>query len=128
VVENTIAELGAAPKKILKVFNKIDELETRQIKGLQRAWPEAVFIAAERGIGLEQLQESCRTLIEDDFVNLTLQIPLDKYEAVAFLHRTAAIYAKKYVNSHVEVSFRISEENILRLKKMLPNLEEKITI
>ncbi len=124
VVEETLEELNVTDKKTLKVFNKIDATEHFELTELQRAYPNAAFISAERAIGLNVLNEKIKTLIEQDFVTRTMQIPAAKYEGVAFLHRTANIHSEKYVNSTIEVTFSISEENLLRLNDMLHNVEE----
>ncbi len=124
VVEGTLKELEISNKKVLKVFNKIDALDPDQITELRRVHPAAVFVSAERGIGLTRLKEECRSLIEEDYVTETMQIPLSQYEGVAFLHRAANIYSEEYVDSHVKVKFSISPKNLLRLKHMLANLEE----
>ncbi len=126
VVDDMLDELDAGNKKVLKVFNKIDLLSPHQIADLKRSNPQAVFTSAERNIGISKLKESCRRLIEEDYVHKTVQIPASKYEAVAFLHRSAHIYNKEYVDSKVEVSFDISPKNFLHFKNMLSNLDEKV--
>lgn len=125
VVEETLEDLEIVDKKVLKVFNKIDKLEPHQLLELRNAYPEALFISAERNIGLTALREGIKDTIEEDFVTKTMQIPQAKYKGVAFLHRVANIHTKKYVDSSVELSFSISEENLLRLKHMLHNLDQE---
>lgn len=125
VVEETLEDLDIVDKKVLKVFNKIDKLEPHQLMELRNAYPEALFISAERSIGLIALRKGIKNSIEQDFVTKTMQIPQSKYEGVAFLHRVANIHTKKYVDSSVELSFSISEENLLRLKNMLHNLDQE---
>lgn len=123
VVEETLEDLDITDKKTLKVFNKIDKLEPEQIGGLHKAYPQAAFISAERSIGLGRLQDNIKGLIEENFVTKTMKIPVAQYEGVAFLHRVANIHSQEYVNSSVKVNFSISEENLLRLKHMLNNVD-----
>ncbi len=123
VVEETLEELEINDKKVMKVFNKVDAVEPYKLTELQRAYPQAAFISAERSIGINALNEKIKALIEEDFVKRTMRIPAAKYEGVAFLHRTANIHSQKYVNSSIEVTFSISEENLLRLNDMLHNVE-----
>ena len=128
VVEETLEELDITDKKVLKVFNKIDKLEPQQIAGLRKAHPKAAFISAERGIGLNKLEDKIQDLIEENFVTKTMKIPAAKYEGVAFLHRVANIHSQEYVNASVKVTFSISEENLLRLNHMLDNVEADTTV
>jgi GTP-binding protein HflX len=125
VVEDMLDELDAGGKKVLKVFNKIDLLSPNKITDLQKSYPQAAYISAERGIGLKDLKECCRKLIEKDYIHKTVQIPVSKYEAVAFLHRTAHIHQKEYMDSQIEISFNISRKNFLHFQNMLSNLEEQ---
>lgn len=128
VVEQTLEELDVSSKKLLMVFNKIDKLEPHELRELRNAYPEAVFVSAERSIGLTRLQEEIKNLIEEDFVTKTMRIPLSRYEGVAFLHRVANIHSKEYVDSSAKVTFSISEDNLLRLKHMLHNLDEESVV
>jgi len=122
VVDETLDEMGVADdKKIQLVFNKIDTLEPYRIVELKKQYPEAVFISAERGIGLLKLEEQIRNLIERDFVTETMSIPAAKYEGVAFLHREANILEKKYVGSNIKLTFNIAEPDLMRLKALLDN-------
>ncbi len=123
VVNSTLEELNAGDKKTLLVFNKIDSIEPHRISELRSAYPEAVFISAERGIGLQKLEDSVQDLIEEDFVTKTMRIPVAKYEAVAFLHRVSNIHSEKYVNSSVELEFSLSRENLMKLEHLLETID-----
>lgn len=127
VVDETLDELEIAETQTLKVFNKIDAIEPYELSELKQAYPKAVFVSAERGIGISTLNEEIKALVEKDFVTRTMKIPVAQYEGVAFLHRTANIHSRKYVNSSVKVTFSISEENLLLLKDMLHNVEAEET-
>jgi len=128
VVEQTLEDLGIVDKSVFKVFNKIDVLDPGEIAGLRKAYPDACFISAERGIGLNTLKDDVQGLIEENFVTKTMKISLAKYEGVAFLHRVANIHSQEYVNSSVKVNFSISEENLLRLHHMLDNVDDEPTV
>ncbi len=123
VVDETLEEMEANDKKTVIVFNKIDAIETSRITELKRAYPNAVFISAERGIGLSKLEDRVQELIEEDFVTRTMTIPAAKYEGVAFLHREANIKEKKYVGSDIKLTFSIAKPDLMRLKSMLNKVD-----
>lgn len=125
VVEKTLDDLDIKDNKQLRVFNKIDAIEPHRLIELKRAYPSAVFVSAERGIGLNGLNEKIKELIEEDFVTQTLRIPASKYEGVAFLHRVANIHSQDYVDSSIDVTFSISEENLQRLENLLEASKSK---
>lgn len=123
VVEETLEDMEVDDKKSLLVFNKIDLLEPSRITELKRTYPDAVFVSAERSIGLSKLKEEIKELIEEDFVTETMKIPASKYEGVAFLHREANILEKKYVGSDIKLTFSIDKADLMRLKTLLDNID-----
>ncbi|MDX1617452.1 MAG: GTPase HflX [Balneolaceae bacterium] len=123
VVEETLEDLNANDKKSILVFNKIDLLEPQRITELKAAYEDAVFVSAERGIGLSSLKQRIEELIEEDFVTKTVKIPVSKYEGVAFIYREGHIHSKQYVNSSVELTFSISKKNLMRLENLLGNID-----
>jgi len=87
-----LSELGAKDKKIITVFNKIDLLwdeSTREDLSIQ--YPEAIFISAHTGAGLELLHDKMEAIIEADFAQLKLLIPHERYDLVARLHREGGV-------------------------------------
>lgn len=123
VVEDTLDELKIHDKKMLMVFNKVDNVEPDRIAELKAAYPDAIFISAERGIGLDKLEHRIQELIEEDFVTRTMKIPVSRYEGVAFIHRVANIHSEQYVNSSVKLKFSIAKQDLMRLEKMLNNID-----
>lgn len=125
VVNETLEDLGAINnKKILLVFNKIDAIDPHRITELRQQYPDAVFISAEREIGLSRLEEKIQDLIEEDFVTETIVIPAAKYEGVAFLHREANIIEKKYKGPDIKITFSIAKPDLMRLRSMLNTMDE----
>lgn len=55
--EDTLEQLGALQKQTLLVFTKIDRLTTEQKTGLTHRYPEAVFVSAVSGDGLDTLKD-----------------------------------------------------------------------
>lgn len=85
-------ELGAKDKTIITVFNKVDALwheSTRQELALK--FPEALFISAHTGEGLDTLLDKMESIIEADFEQLQMLIPHDRYNLVARLHREGGV-------------------------------------
>jgi GTPase len=84
--------LGAEEKKIITVFNKIDDLwddDTRL--SLSFRYPDAFFISAHTGAGIPALLERIESIVESDFTQLRLLIPHDRYDLVARLHREGGV-------------------------------------
>jgi GTP-binding protein HflX len=56
ITANILLELGTADIPRVTVFNKIDTLEPERLDFLRAHHPQAVFISAERRLGLEDLK------------------------------------------------------------------------
>jgi len=56
VTDATIHTIEHGTTEMIHVFNKIDLLETDTIDGLRERYPDAVFVSAAEGQGIEELQ------------------------------------------------------------------------
>lgn len=119
VVDSTLEELNATNKRTLIVFNKVDKMTTDQIAMLRGEYPEAIFVSAEQKIGLNELESQIEELIESEYEEHTLQIPVSKYKAVAFIHENATVNKEVYENSDVELTFSMAEKDFEQLSHLL---------
>jgi len=98
VVKETLAELDCEDKPVLTVFNKIDALEDRNLlRALRREHPDAAFVSALRGIGLEQLKTDLLNLVERDFVDRVVYVPVTEPRAIARIHEIADVESEEYM-------------------------------
>ena len=101
VVRETLRELGALDKSMLMVFNKVDALEEHGVLGALRAeYPEAAFISALRGIGLEDLKRRLLEVIEQDFVERIAYVPVSEAKTISHIHRVAEVLSEDYMYAH----------------------------
>ncbi len=117
VVHETLAELGAADKPMLLVFNKIDRLaDLGLLQALRAEYPEAVFVSALRGIGLEELKRRLQERIEAEALELDVCVPLTEGRTLAYLYQVADVLEEAYLyarNSHDETPLPVAR---LRLR------------
>ena len=123
VVNDTLAELGMKDSKQVLVFNKIDLLEPGELVALKKAWPDALFVSAERGIGLGKLKKHLEKLIEEDYVEFDYNVPLSHYKAVAYLHEVANVEQEQYEGDHVLISGSTSKAERDRFESMLAEIK-----
>ncbi|MEC7609933.1 MAG: GTPase HflX [Verrucomicrobiota bacterium] len=89
---DVLRELGADKKKIINVFNKVDALfNDNNHDDLRLNFPEAHFISAHTGEGIDQLLEHIETICESEFSQLRLLIPHSRYDLVAKIHREGGV-------------------------------------
>ncbi|MFQ5568207.1 MAG: GTPase HflX [Rhodothermales bacterium] len=98
IVNETLKELGALDKPTLTVFNKVDALDEHGVLGaLRHEYPEAAFVSALRGIGLEDLKGRLFDVIEQDFVERIAYVPLSEAKAISHIHRVADVLSEEYM-------------------------------
>ncbi|MTI86844.1 MAG: GTPase HflX [Balneolaceae bacterium] len=122
VVETTLEEIGATNKRTILVVNKVDKMKAEKITEMKRDFPKAVFVSAERGMGLSALEEEIEAMIELDYERHTMQIPVSKYKAVAFIHENGNVENEKFLADEVELTFNISNKNYKQLSHLLDTI------
>ncbi|GAB1544677.1 GTPase HflX [Scytonema sp. NUACC21] len=71
-VQEILDDMPAIPAKSLLAFNKIDRVDSETLAKAQQEYPEAVFIAATRNLGLETLRHRVLQLIDKPVVSKTI--------------------------------------------------------
>ena len=120
VVNDTLEELNTAGKPMVYVFNKIDKLSDRSIvQELSREYPSSVFISAERGINISNLQKKLLELIDAGTREYSMIVKQSDYRTIAKLHEIAEILSQDYEDNSIRIRFKINQKNTDRLKKLL---------
>ncbi len=125
VVETTLKELGVLNKKTMLVLNKVDKMHQEQVVMLKDEYPNAIFISAERGIGLSEVEQKIEELIEDEYLSQTITIPISKYKAIAFIYDNAKVIKENYNSNNVEIFFRIAKKDFKQLSHMLDTIGDE---
>ena len=98
VVGETLQELDAHDIPTLVVFNKVDALEEHGLlAALRRDYPEAAFVSALRGIGLEDLKERLLALVEKDYVERVAYLPVTEAKTISYIHEVADVLSEDYL-------------------------------
>ena len=101
-----LGELGAADKPTITVFNKIDAATAMILARVRAQHPEALFISAHTGAGLDTLLRRCEELAVDDQESVELLIPHDRYDIVGKLHATGQVRKQVSLDAGVRLSGR----------------------
>jgi GTP-binding protein HflX len=101
-----LAELGAADKPILTVFNKVDAADPQALALTRAQHSEALFISVHTGEGLDRLLARCEELAVDESENVELLIPHDRYDVVARLRAGGQVRAQESLDRGVRLAGR----------------------
>ena len=136
VVNETLEELEAKDLPTLVVFNKIDALGERDLlQMLRREYPDASFVSALRGIGLEDMKQDLLALIEKDFVERVVYVPVTAPKAISSIHRLADVVTEDYMYARngddsaapqavARMRFRVAKQHDQRIGRMLEDFAE----
>jgi GTPase len=119
-VLQVLRELGIESKPSIMVFNKIDLLEDRaamDVLGTQ--FPDAVFVSALRGMGIESLRRALADRFEAQKETLELRIPAARSDRIASVHELAEILEKKYEDDTVRIRCRAYPDNAARIRELV---------
>lgn len=107
VVRDVYADHDGAPAPELLVVNKIDAAGDLALAQLRRALPDAVFVSAHTGEGLDQLRARLVELVEptDAFVDVTL--PYDRGDLVARVHTEGRIDTTEHTEQGTKITARV---------------------
>lgn len=90
--QEVLEEIGASETPQILALNKCDlERDEMLLQQLVARHPDALFISARSGEGLEALREAIGREIEKHFRRRTYAIPPERYDLVALLHREARV-------------------------------------
>jgi GTP-binding protein HflX len=108
-VREVLLEIGAAELPELIVFNKADVIGDQGMRRLANLYPEAVFVSALTGSGLDELLGRIGELVEKTMVIMTLEIPYTRGDLVAAVHRVGEVIEEKHDDNGTILEVRIPE-------------------
>ena len=108
-VREVLMEIGAAEIPELTAINKADMIGEQALNRLVNLYPDAVFISALKGTGLEGLMERIGSLVERAMVALTLEIPYARGDLVAAVHRVGEVIEEKHDDNGMILEVRVPE-------------------
>ena len=92
-----LADLGAADKRVLTVFNKVDLIQDdHTLNALRRHFPDALFISTRTGEGLGELQARMADQLAGRSERVELLLPADRSDLLSSLHQHGQVLSTEY--------------------------------
>jgi GTP-binding protein HflX len=107
VVNEVAAEYDIAPPSELLVVNKTDAASGLMLAQLRRALPDAVFVSAHTGDGLDRLRHRMSELVEPTDTTVDVTIPYDRGDLVARVHADGRIDATEHTEHGTRFKARV---------------------
>ncbi|MET0454184.1 MAG: GTPase HflX [Mycobacterium sp.] len=107
VVNEVVQEYGIAPPPELLVVNKIDAATGLGLAQLRRALPEAIFVSARTGDGVERLRSRMSELVPPTDSAVDVTIPYDRGDLIARMHEDGRVDATEHTEAGTRVKARV---------------------
>ncbi|HET6534275.1 MAG TPA: GTPase HflX, partial [Actinoplanes sp.] len=108
-VREVLAEVGADGIPELLVVNKVDAADEETLLRLKRTWPDAVFVSARSGVGIEELRRAIDTHLPRPAVELRVLLPYDRGDLIARIHRSGQVLSTVHTDRGTELRIRVDE-------------------
>jgi GTP-binding protein HflX len=118
-VREVLGEVGADRIPELLVVNKMDAADEETILRLKRAWPDAVFVSARSGLGIEELHAAIAQRLPRPSVTMRVLLPYDRGDLVARIHRTGQVLETRHTEQGTELRVRVGEQLAADLENFL---------
>ncbi len=107
-VNLVLAEIGAAEKPVLMVFNKVDQLNGNgALPRLGEKFSNAVSISAKTGEGIAPLLAELGTQLRPVREFLDLRVPQEKAAVIARIHAVGQVVTSRYNGKNARFKVRI---------------------
>jgi GTP-binding protein HflX len=109
-VNAVLRDLELIEKPMVLALNKIDLLDEVELDKLHGVFPDAAFISAQAGEGIEELLSAIETELTKLRVEVSLLIPFDRGEMVARVHEIGEVLSEDYGEAGTKLVVRLPRE------------------
>jgi GTP-binding protein HflX len=123
-VRDVIGEVGARDIPEIVVFNKSDLADDDQRLLLRGLEPDAVFVSARTGEGIDELLERIAEAVPSPAIELTLMVPYERGDVVSSMHDRAVILSTDYEETGTRVRVLVNEADAPLLREFAVSSRE----
>ena len=107
VINEVVEEQKAERPRELIVINKVDAADPLVLTELHHALPEAVFVSAVSGEGIEQLLQRIMEIVASGDTLVTLDIPYTRGDIVSRVHAEGAVLEESHTQDGTRIVVRL---------------------
>ncbi|GAB3145479.1 GTPase HflX [Micromonospora sonneratiae] len=108
-VREVLSEVGADRLPELLVVNKTDAADEETLLRLKREWPDAVFVSARAGRGIDDLRAAIEARLPRPAVEVRAILPYDRGDLVARVHQRGEVLGSSHTGEGTVLHVRVDE-------------------
>ena len=108
-VHEVLADVGGDRVPEMLVVNKTDAADEETLLGLKRLWPDAIFVSARTGAGLDALREAIEARLPQPAVELDVLVPYSRGDLVARVHEQGEVLDTAHTGEGTELRVRVDQ-------------------
>ena len=118
-VREVLQEIKADNIPEIIAINKTDKISDETMGNLKRIFPEAVFVSAHSGFGIETLLKTIDDRLPDPSVEMMLTIPYSRGDLLARVHEDGKVLKTDHNDSGTQIHAFVPSELAHQLKQLL---------
>jgi GTPase len=107
-VRAVLADIGASEIPELIVINKVDRAAAESLTMLHAKYPDAMFVSASSGEGIDQLRATIESLLPRPEIEIRALIPYERGDLVNSIHQTGEFLSTEHLAAGTLVLARVS--------------------
>lgn len=119
VIDEVIDDYGVAAPPELIVINKIDQADDVTISELRHLVPEAYFVSAHTGEGIEPLRLEIARKLADKDQEIQLLVPFSDGQVVSMVHAKGAVISEEFSADGTLIRARMTAAVAAKLQKYI---------
>ncbi|MFV1999158.1 MAG: hypothetical protein ACC654_02205, partial [Acidimicrobiia bacterium] len=121
-----LQEIGADDVDELIVFNKIDAASEPTVRRLRSLHPDAIFISAATGAGIDDLLDAIVDGLHAKTVELSLLIPYENGDVLAEAHSTGDVLSIEHLDAGTSITVRIPHALATRFRSFVDEIASSV--
>ena len=115
-VREVLAEIGADDVPEILVVNKTDAIDADRVLELRAEWPDAVFVSAHSGAGIDKLRLVVEQALPQPAVELTVCVPYVRGDLVSRIRQRGEVLSTEHRGDGTVLHARVDEALAAELK------------
>ncbi len=117
-VREVLAEIGAGDVAEQLVINKIDAATDDTLSALRTRFPDAVFVSARTGAGLDELSARLEQRLPRPGVQVDVLVPYSRGDLIERIHREGELVTVEHTGDGTRVVARVGEALAAELRSV----------